>query len=227
MDLVKLITDKVQEVETSGKLEEIIEKKVLKCLEDIVSDSFNWNGEAKASIKEALKGKLSIDPEKLNLHKYQKIVTGIIEEHANNTMIENLSSSIKSSIDDITENLEKKTWKLSEIIRAFIGGIDKSYDGEMDEECGELTLHVRLDGEFTWIHFDKESDKANYSCDNKISLYKGKISNVCLDKKDFSPFVMSSMCDFEKFMFRLYCNNVEVIVDDGNCELDYYREDFD
>ena len=70
MDLVKLITDKVKDVETSGKLEEIIEKNVLKCREDIVKDFFQRSGEVKKSIEEALKDNLHINSENLNLDRY-------------------------------------------------------------------------------------------------------------------------------------------------------------
>ena len=57
--------------------------------------------------------------------------------------------------------------------------------------------------------------------------HDGKIYNVKIDGENYSPFHISSMDSFESFMFKLYCNNVRVEVDESNCELDYCREDVD
>jgi membrane protein involved in colicin uptake len=65
MNLIDLIIKKVKEVETSGKLEEIIEKHVVDCLENIVEDSFRWSGEAKKKDEEARK-KAQEDLDKAN-----------------------------------------------------------------------------------------------------------------------------------------------------------------
>ena len=218
---------KVQEVETSGKLEEIIEKHLISCLDDIVGDSFRWNGEAKKSIEEALKGKLNISTENLNISRYQKIVTDIVEKQVNDTVVKNLSDQIKETVDGITEVLDKKDWKLSDIISKFVDSLDKSYDGDMDDQYGECTLIVKEGRGFAHIYFDKEEGKANYSCSNQIDLHDGKIYNVKIDGENYSPFHISSMDSFESFMFKLYCNNVRVEVDESNCELDYCREDVD
>ena len=223
MDLIKLITDKVKEVESSGKLEEIIEKNVLECLNSVVKDSFSWSGEAKKSIEEALKDKLKINPDNLNLSRYQKIVTDIVEKHVNDTVVKNLGDEIKTAVDGITKVIEKKEWKLSEIIGKFIDGIDKSYDGVMEDQYGTCTLIVDGDGSFAHIYFDMEEDKEKYQCKNSIALHEGKIFSVKLDDKIYSPFVIYSMDSFETFIFKLYCNNVTVIIDE--CELEYYRED--
>ena len=112
-----MITEKVEEIESTGKLGEIIEKHAIDCINGVVRDAFQWSGTAKKSIEEALKGKLDINPENLNLLRYQKIVTNIVEEHVNRTIIKDLGDEIKSAVGKITEVIEKKEWKLSEIIK--------------------------------------------------------------------------------------------------------------
>lgn len=227
MDLVKLITQKVEEVESSGKLEEIVEKHVLSCLEDVVRDSFQWSGSAKKSIEEALKDKLNINPENLNLSRYQKIVTSIVEEHVNNTIVKNLGDEIRTAVDKITEPIEKKEWKLSEIIDEFTESIDKSYDGDMEDQYGECTLIAETSRSFTRIYFDMGTDVDKYRCKNKIHVHEGKIFHAELDGKIFSPFSIYSMDNFESFIFKLYCNNVQLVIDEDECELNYHREDCD
>ena len=227
MDLVKLITAKVQEIESTGKLDKIIEKHVLNCLESVVKDSFQWQGEAKKQIEAALKGKLGISLENVNIPQYQKMVSDIVNKQLNETIVSDLQTDIERVVNDITEVLEKKEWKLSEIIEAFIEGLDTSYDGEMESQYGECSLHVKSDRSFTHIYFDKESDKESYECGNRLFMYKGELSSAIVDNKPFSPFQTRVLGSFEKFMFKLYCNNVTIILDESDCELEYYREDYD
>lgn len=229
MDLIKLIKEKVEEVESSGKLNEIVEKHVLRCLNDVVEDSFRWSGEAKKSIELALKDKLAISFESLNINRYQKIVSDIVETHFNDTATESLRQSIKDAVDNVTEVIDKKEWKLSEIMSKYIDSLDKSYDGEMEDLWGKCTMIVNdSSGEFTHIYFDKEEGKRTYECENQIGLHKGKLFYVKIDENIYSPFVVRNMSnEFEEFMFKLYCNNVVVEVDEYDCELNYSREDND
>lgn len=227
MDLVKLIADKVKEVEASGKLEEIIENNVLECLKSIVSDSFRWNGEAKKSIEEALKGKLGVELENVKIPQYQKLVGDILSDTLNKTVVSDLEVVIKEAVNNITEVLEKKQWKLSEIISMFTDNIDRSYDGEMEDQYGECTLHVKKDGDFVHVKFDKESDREYFRCDNSLFIYKNKLSSATIEEKPFTPFGVRTMNNFEMFMFKLYCSNVDIILDENECELNYCREDCD
>lgn len=227
MDLVKMITEKVQQVEESGKLEEIIEKNVVKCLENVVADSFRWSGEAKKAIEEALKQKLAVDLSQVELPQYQKIVSEIVENQLNNAFVKDLKKSIEEAVSSVTGVIDKKEWKLSEIIEKFIDYIDKSYDGYMDSRSGQCSLHVEEDNTFAHIYFDAESGKTKYQCENSLFVYRGKLSSATIDNNKFTPLHTGAKSSFDEFMFRLYCNAVTIIVDEYDCELEYYREDYD
>lgn len=227
MDLVKLIVEKVQDFETSGKLEEVIEKNVQECVEDIIKDSFQWSGEAKKSIKEALKGRLEIDPSGLNLSRYGKIVSQIVEDHTNKLITQDLANSVRESIDSIIKPLEKKEWKLSEIITKYIESLDKSHDGYMEDEEGEIGLVIsESSASFHHIYFGPVVCNRKWEYPNSIGLHNGKIFTAKLGDKVLSPFVIESFSHFEEFLFRLYCSNVVVEIDEDSCELNYYREDY-
>ncbi len=226
MDIVKLIADKTAEFASNGKIEEIVEKHLTSCLNKIVEDSFTWSGEGKKAIETALKDKLSLPLSKINLSQYQLIIGKIVEDQINNTAIESAKEKIQESIKEITGHLDKKEFKLSEIIHKYIESIDTSYHGGMEDQYGEISLHVKdNDGDFVWVRFDKECDKENYQCENSLHLYKGKLSGVTLDEKPFSPFESRAFDSFEKFMFSLYSNNVSIIVDEDQIEKEYCRED--
>ncbi len=51
MDIVKLISDKTLELANNGKLNEIVEKHVTNCIDDVVQDCFKWSGEGKKAIR--------------------------------------------------------------------------------------------------------------------------------------------------------------------------------
>lgn len=227
MNIVKLISDKVEDFHKSGKIEEIVEKYTLSCLEEIIKDSFKWNGEAKKSLEEALAGKLSVNLERIKLDRYQSIVSRVVEEEINGTLIKDLRTDIQDVVKELTGFMEQKEYKLSEIVEKYIDSIDKSYDGDMESKHGDLTLIVEDDGKFAHVYIDKESDKRKYECEIQFHLHKSKLYHAKVDQVEFSPFMIDNLHEFEAFLFKLYCNNVSVVLDEQDCETSYYREDYD
>jgi hypothetical protein len=216
MDLIKLITEKVKNIESSGKLDSIIEEHTLSCINGIVRDSFSWNGEAKKSIEDGLKGKLSINFDKIGISRYHKLVQDIVEEKINSSINQDLSKEISTILEKSIGLLEKKEWKLSDIISKFINGIDKS---DMSSEYGEITLHVNDNGKYCHVKFDEEPNIEKYRCKYSLFIYKNELSSAEIDKKPFHPKDMSFKGSFGDFLFKLYCNKVKIEIDD--CETEY------
>ncbi|MHA1166324.1 MAG: hypothetical protein ACTSRU_00770 [Candidatus Hodarchaeales archaeon] len=223
MDILKEITDSVKDKVENGQFKEIVDKHVMSAIDDSIKDLFKWNGEAKKAIDEAIKDKFNLDLGKIDIAQFNLIATTIVEEQLNLNVTDKLKDSITEKINSITGVLDKKDWKLSEIVNKYISTIDKSYDGEMEDQYGELSLHVNEDRDYCWIRFDNESDKESYACKHAIALNKGKIFHYNIDNAVSSPFQDNNMNDFERFMFSLYANQVTIEVD--NCDLEYYRED--
>lgn len=226
MDLVKLISDKVQEIADNGTIDKIITKHTTKCVDNIVDDIFSWDGEGQKAIEKALKQKLNLPLDKINVSRYSLAINKTVEETLNSTALNVATEQIKETVKNVTGFLDKKEFLLSDIISRYIKSLDKSYEGDMEDEYGELSFHVNKDGNFIHIYFDKESDKEYYECKNEIGLYKDKIFTAKVDNTTFSPHLITPMDDFEKYLFQLYANNVTVIVDEDEIELDYYREDY-
>ncbi|SEC45136.1 hypothetical protein SAMN04489761_3029 [Tenacibaculum sp. MAR_2009_124] len=225
MDIVKLISNKVKEIADDGKLSEIVEKHTIDCIDSIIKDVFRWNGEGKKAIEEAVKSKLDLPLEEINVSRYNKAISNIIEHNLNNSALEIAKNDIKEAIDKVTGVLDKKEFTLSEIIEKYIDSIDKSYDGDMEDEYGELSFHVESSGSFTRIYFDQKSDKNFWECENSIGLHNSKIFTAKSNGVDFSPFTISPFNGFESYLFQLYANNVTVIIDESKVETEYYRED--
>lgn len=229
MDLVKLIADKAVELAENGTLEEIVTKHVTASIDDIVKDCFKWSGEGKKALETAIKSKLELPLENLQISQYQKIISGLIETHLNNTAVESAKVDIIESVQKITGILEIKEIPLKTIIEKFIEEIDTSYHGGMDEQYSQITLIVDDErDDFIYIYFDEDANKDKYSCKNRIGLHHGKIFTVKFDNTDFSPFSINIGSGLEQYLFQLYANNCTILTEDVYyIETDYYREDYD
>ncbi|WP_064967997.1 hypothetical protein [Tenacibaculum ovolyticum] len=226
MDIVKLISNKVQEIADNGKLEEIVTKHTTKCIDSIIDDVFSWNGEGKKAVEEAVKSKLELPLEQINVSRYNLAISKVIEDNLNNTAIEVAKSNITSAINKVTGVLDRKEFTLSEIVARYIESLDKSYDGDMEDQHGELSFHISKERSFTRIYFDKDENKEYWECDNVIGLHDDKIYTVKSDGDDFSPFTIAPLNGFDAYLFQLYANNVTVIIDEAKIETEFYREDY-
>lgn len=225
MNIVKLISDKTQELADNGTIDNLVTKHVTSCINDIVKDAFTWSGEGKKALEKAISEKLHLPLENINIDRYNLLITKIVENQINGTALEVAKDKIKEVVNSVTEVLDKKQFTLSEIIAKYIESIDTSYHGGMEDQHGELSFHINKERSFTRIYFDKDENKEHWECDNVIGLHDDKIYTVKSDGDDFSPFTIAPLNGFDTYLFKLYANNVEVIIDEDKIETSYYRED--
>lgn len=216
-----MIIDEVQRLEDSGEVKEVVKKHALKCIDDVVRNLFSWDTETKKAIEQAVSSGLKLNLENVKLQQYNKVVESAIADRLNNTSLEAVTDMIKEQIDGITNALEKKEWKLSEIMSKFIDCIDT---GNMEHERETCSLFIDRRGDWYSIRFDETEKVYSYECANTMYLSEERLVSVQLDEFPLSPFLARPKDSFEAFMFKLYCNNVKVIIDENNIELDYFRE---
>ncbi len=133
MNIVQLIADKTSELANNGTIDKIIETHVTSCIDDIIKDQFKWTGAGKEALETAIKSKLELPLDKINIATYQLAITKHLETQLNNSVFENAKSDINKIISDLTGVLDKKEFCLSEIIAKYIDSLDKSYDGDMED----------------------------------------------------------------------------------------------
>lgn len=225
MDLVKMITDKAEAIANSGQLDEMIENTIKETFERIIDRAFSY-GDADKEFKKVLEEKLKVSLSNVNLDQLSKITTDIVQKQVDAEFTDELTKKITKSIDGTIGVLEKKEWKLSEIIQKYIDNLGKDYDDMDGDECRKISLFVEDSGYGdTYIYFDHETRDRRYECDNRISIDKHGVIYVAKIGGDMAkPTMAIPMDTFDKFIFSLYCNSAKIEVDEHDCKTEYFGE---
>ena len=222
----KLISEKIAELTTNGKLDEIVTKEATKFIQTMVSDVLSWHSDIGKSYKDKLKTKLLDDLDRLDFVQYSKTLTDLIESELNKTVVEIGIEPIKNMIKEFTGSLEKKEWKLSEIIELFK---EKEVipDGEHGEDGEIAFIHEVSDYGTVYIAFDKEKGKgSNRRYDLKYRLMfdskTKKLYTPTIDGIGLHPITeMGGLYGFNLFLFKLYAMNCTIELDIDNVETEW------
>lgn len=220
----KLINDKIKELTDNGKLDEIATKQATKFLEGIMSDALCSYGDVAKAYKAKLTAKLLEGFENFDFIKYSKSLTDLIEAELNKSIIEFGIAPAKQMIQSFVGNLEKKEWKLSEIINKF-----KENEVIPDEhgQSGEIAFIYEVSDYGTiYIGFDKETKDKNkrYQCDYHLMIDKkdGKLYPPHIEGKPIHPITEGGgLYGFDLFLFKLYAMNCTIICDPDNVETEW------
>lgn len=223
MDIQVVVQQQLEKIIQEGKLEAIVRAKVEKTVEEVVQDIVRSYSDFGKGLKEEINKAFKIDFEKISAVDYNHIVVTIVKEHLDKRLLESVKEPIAKEIDEYLGPLEKKEWKLSEIIEKFKQDeIEDRYDG------GEITLHVEKSSYgSTHISFDKEDGKGRHECEYEMSLETKTGIPYSFKAGKYSPHygelrTSSMRGSFDKFMFRLYAQRVSIAVDD--CDTGYHYD---
>ncbi len=226
MDLNKKMQEITDDV-IDTKLEEILSNQITATLTGIVRDSFQEYSDFGKKLKETISEKMQVSLSKLELVNYNQFIVQTIEDHMTIAQIEAVEP-IKQAINEIVGLFDQKQIKLSDIFDRFKNDV---MNGSCDE-CGELTFGVERSDEYGWtsIFMDPDADKSKYSC--KFSFTIHKKGNVYGFKykdwsssqlKEVTPAMLSRFDSFEKWLFRIFNSNVEVVIDEEHFETEWHK----
>lgn len=225
MDIQVIVQQQLEKIINEGKLEEIIRVKVEKTLEEVVQDAVRSYSDFGNGLKEEINKALKIDFERISAVGYNHIVVSVVKDHLDKRLLEYIKDPIAQDIDEYLGQLEKKEWKLSEIIDKF-----KQDEIEDKHEGGEITLHIEKSNYgSTHIRFDKEDEKRSYDCEYQLSLDTKTGIPYSFQAGKYNPhngdLRRSSLHgSFDKFIFRLYAQRVSITVDE--CDTEYYYDKY-
>lgn len=225
MDIQVLVQQQLEKIIQEGKLEAIVRAKVEKTVEEVVQEMVRSYSDFGKGLKEEINKAFKVDFEKISALDYNHIVVSIVKEHLDKRLLESVKEPIAKEIDEYLGPLEKKEWKLSEIIDRFI---KDEIDDEDRHSGGEITLHVeRSNYGSTHIRFDKDNNKKSYECEFEMSLDTKTGVAYSFRAGKYNPHngdlrTASLHGSFEKFLFRLYAQRVSITVDD--CDTEYYYD---
>lgn len=225
MDIQVIVQQQLEKIIQEGKLEAIVRAKVEKTVEDVVQEMVRSYSDFGKGLKEEISKAFKVDFEKISAVDYNHIVVAIVKEHLDKRLLESVKEPIAKEIDDYLGPLEKKEWKLSEVIERFV---KEEIDDDDRHDGGQISLHVEKSNYgSTHISFDKDGGKKKYDCEYDMSIdtktgvpYSFRAGKYNPHKGDLR--FESLHGSFEKFFFRLYAQRVSVVVDE--CETEYYYD---
>lgn len=225
------IQDQVQaalnNVVTSGKIEEIISKKIEKTIEDILEDSLRSYSDFGKQVKEVINNSLQIDLSNISTLGYQQIVVDIVNRKLKEATLEHISKPIEDVLSQVIAPFERRTYKLSEIISKYK---DCDWDSSDDDEV-EISFHVE-EASYGCIHigFDKKEGKRMYDCEYQFSIDKKENNIYSFEIKGWKPQrgdLRSSSIHgtFDHFIFNLYASQCPIEIDENSVETYWSRYD--
>lgn len=223
MELEKVVQDTINNMVSSGKVTEMVEKHLTNTVDEIVKDALRSYGDFGKEVKNAVNSVLKLDVDNVKLLDLSAVINTCIKQQLEVSVNENILSTISETIKEVTGQLDKNEYNLSEIIEKF--KVDaESWD---KEDHDEITLVVEnSDYGYKHIYFDHKSDVKKYSCNFQLDLNKdGKIYAFKGGKIRASNDIRFASIhgSFERFIFRLYASGAKVIIDHVDT---YYEQEY-
>lgn len=220
MELELVVQKELDALVKEGAVEKIIRATLEKTIQSIIQDVLRDYSDFGKELKKAVASAMNIDFNQMKIMDYNHIVMGIVREQLDKTLYAEAIKPISENLKQYIGGLDKKEWKLSEIIAEFA------------KECGEngqfeITLEVEESHGFTHIYFDEEKAKRKYDCGYNINIYKDQIYgfkagkyNTVLHSVDLKKESMHGA--FNEFIFRLYACGATIEVDEDDCLTESY-----
>jgi hypothetical protein len=210
------IIEAFQRKVADGKFDQILEEKMTKFLSSVVDDALSSWGDFSKALKKKLAQDLELRIHEIDFATYNAALIG----HLRNIIQDNYVGMFQQKLIETTDSIFQKPpekMKLSELIEKF------KEDCE-DDESHDISFHFERSGDFVRIYFDKDADKSEYSCDYRLYLYKGELTNIQIRDyrgkisfKDPRP-LSHSLHGFDAFLFRLYSWGSELILDENRVD---------
>jgi len=228
MNIQEQVQSALNNIVSSGTIEEIISKKVEKTIEDILNDSLRSYSDFGKKLEEVIKQSLQIDLSKISTLGYQQIVVDIVKQKLQEATLNHIAEPIEKALNEVIAPFEKRTYKLSEIIQKYK---EHEWDSSDDDEV-EISFHVEY-GRYgsVYIGFDKEENKERYSCAYQLSINKEDNVLWLFEIKGWKPQrgdlrAQSIHGSFDHFIFNLYASQCPIEIDESNVETYWSRYDY-
>ncbi|HEY1025316.1 MAG TPA: hypothetical protein VGE26_09150 [Sphingobacteriaceae bacterium] len=215
MNIQETVQNELNTIIEEGKVHAIIKAQLEKTIKGLFDEALREYSDFGKQIREVVQESLKIDLSKISTLGYQQIVTDIVREQLQKNALESIVEPVTEAISGILQPIEKRTYKLSEILEEF-------KRREIYESEGELTLCVEHSS-YGSIHIgiDEKPGKNKYSCDVQFSIDakdKKIYSFECgrLGTRDLRAKSLGG--GFNNFLFNLHASQCPIEVDEHACE---------
>ncbi len=202
----ELINAKIKELTENGKLDEIVTKEAINFIQNTVKNVLGSYGDVSKLFENKLKEQIMNKIETLDLVEYSKTLSDLIEAELNKSIVSIGLDPIKEMINKFTGSLEKKEWRVSEIIQKFI---EEEVITNSEGNEGEIAfISEESDYGTVYISFDKDNSlKHRYQQKYRMMIdYKTKkLYSPSVDGIGIHPITeMGGLYGFDLFLFKLY-----------------------
>ena len=221
-----MMNEGLAKMEEEGFVEQVVEKRLRRTIEEIVDESFRSYSDFGKNLKGHITQNLNINFDELKLEGYNTLVLTAVKEQLDKIIIVQGIEKIKASLDEMLIDY-KEEYTLSEIIEKFKEHTDKEdFDSDdkigliIQDSCGYKHIYINE------THLDyKHQYEYRISINREGKAYSIKIKNQEIDKNK----IMEGLYGFEKLLFRIYASGAKIALDKGTDpdEYDLYYSDED
>ena len=208
-----MVMNSLENMESGGKVQEIVDKHVANTIESIIDDTFGRWSDFSKNLKKQVEEKLQISFENLDLATYNQVVLNVIQGELERLVHEEGAKRIQKSIQEVL-GTSKEEYKLSELIKEIV-----EQDCELDEldydDYKEITVIIENKYGSKYIYIDTEEDVKWYQCKYEIVLDKDLTVNRAeiADKSFDNKVIMGGLYGADATIFKMWTRKSKLIID--------------
>lgn len=183
MELQTVVNDKLQLILSNGVVDKLVEEQVTKTVVSIVNDLFRDYSDFGRELKKVLSDKMQISLENLKIDEYTVLVCNSIEGALMGTVMQGAIKKVTTHVKQVVGKLEKKSWKLSEIVQVYRDGLYGDIP-RVDVEVKEESY-----GRYIYLGECKDTNTSSY---RSYSSSKAHELTIHLSKKDNKVFAVTN-----------------------------------
>lgn len=211
MDIALIAQEKITKFVSDGTVDTLIENQIRKTLESTVNEAFREYSEFGQDLKKTISAKLKVNLEQIDIPMYSNTICKVIQDTLIATSLEPSIKRIQESVENCINQIEKKNWKLSELIQKYLadnyGTEDATYKIEESQYSNYWVYIGTRKAGYSSSNYDKE---LKFIVDEKTN----KIRNVWYKNQPLNGLKVESLWNFEMFLMGLWINECVLEIDD-------------
>jgi hypothetical protein len=222
-DIENAVADCTRELINSGALTAIIEARIKKTLDEIVSEALRSYGSFGQQLKEMVQSALKVDLSNLDLQCYNQIVLNIVKSK--------LRESVESSRAHLTKGLEELlgTNPPAEIkLSKLIGEFKKwAFRWSGQGRCTIILEEKDTLCKSRWFYLDRNPNVNRHNCSYRFLISEdGRTACFRIEGKELEQNALLARLDgFSRTLFQIQAAGTKVIIDREHFNNELHEED--
>ena len=209
----------------SGKLTQIINKKVGETVESVVDSALRPYSDFGKTLSTAVQDMLCIDKDKLALPGYNEIVLQIVKKKLDQGIEVIGKERLEKDMENLLSGAVPKDITLTKLVEDFKAWVrEESHGSGYDSHITCIEEKSKYGG--GWIYLDPKAEREKYACQFRLGyssdreIFSVTISGQDVGKKIF----LGGLHGFERTLFRFYASRTLIIIDTDEPDI-YQPED--